>query len=150
MWLGPARVGPVGSRCVANLACPCSFCRALSRDPVKGAHARTILAAIRGPNRAALDLFADRSWTVENCDDEPIKVKLDGQRLRVEDCGWRFHWQFATIPRGSKSAGSRVCAALAVTSRRSPSRRLVPWPVQTATPSGMPRRPDALDEREQL
>ena len=31
------------------------------------------------PNRVALYLFSDRSWVVENFNDEPVTVRLDGQ-----------------------------------------------------------------------
>jgi hypothetical protein len=44
------------------------------------------------PNRVALYLFADRSWVVENFNDEPVTVGLDGQRYRLEPRGWRLHW----------------------------------------------------------
>ncbi len=45
------------------------------------------------PNRVALYLFADRSWVVENFNDGPVTVKLDGQPLRIDGRGWRFQWQ---------------------------------------------------------
>ena len=44
------------------------------------------------PNRVALYLFHGGSWVVENFNDDPVTIKLDGQPLRVEGRGWRLHW----------------------------------------------------------
>ena len=35
--------------------------------------------AFRAPRRVAFYLFADGSWVIENFNDEPVAVELDGQ-----------------------------------------------------------------------
>ena len=44
------------------------------------------------PNRVALYLFSDGSWVVENFNDEPVTVSLDGQPYHLEPRAWRQHW----------------------------------------------------------
>jgi hypothetical protein len=44
------------------------------------------------PNRVALYLFEDGSWVVENFNDEPVTVTLDGQSLHIEGRAWQQHW----------------------------------------------------------
>ena len=47
----------------------------------------------RAPNRVALYLFADGSWVVENFQDQPVSVELDGKMLEVPARGWRQEWK---------------------------------------------------------
>ena len=47
----------------------------------------------QAPNRVALYLFADGSWVVENFNDEPADVKLDGATHKVPARAWIYHWQ---------------------------------------------------------
>ncbi len=47
----------------------------------------------RSPNRVALCLFADGSWVVENFNDEPATVELDGSAQEVAARGWLYHWK---------------------------------------------------------
>jgi hypothetical protein len=51
------------------------------------------------PNRVALYLFSDRSWVVENFNDEPVTITLDGQAYRLEPRSWRQRWVPAREPR---------------------------------------------------
>lgn len=44
----------------------------------------------RAPNRVALYLFNGRRWVVENFNDQPVTVELNGQRLEVPARGWRY------------------------------------------------------------
>ena len=39
--------------------------------------------SFKAPNRVALYLFADGSWVVENFNDQPVQVELDGRLLEV-------------------------------------------------------------------
>jgi hypothetical protein len=50
-------------------------------------------AAFRAPNRVALYLFKDGSWVVENFNDLPVQVELNGQTLSIEGRGWNYHWE---------------------------------------------------------
>jgi hypothetical protein len=45
------------------------------------------------PNRVGLYLFKDGSWVVENFNDQPAEVILNGQRLSVPARGWVHRWQ---------------------------------------------------------
>jgi hypothetical protein len=58
------------------------------RAPLLGALKASLLA----PNQVALYLFRDGSWVVENFNDEPAKVELNGKRLTVEARGWVHQW----------------------------------------------------------
>jgi hypothetical protein len=44
------------------------------------------------PNRVARVLFDDGSWVVENFNDDPVTVQLDGQSLHVAGRAWQLHW----------------------------------------------------------
>ena len=49
-------------------------------------------ASLHAPNRLALYLFQDGSWVVENFNDEPATVELNGKRLTVDARGWLCQW----------------------------------------------------------
>jgi len=59
------------------------------RAPLLGA----LDAAFQAPNRVALYLFTQGGWAVENFNDAPADVVLNGQPLRVEARGWLCHWK---------------------------------------------------------
>ena len=59
------------------------------RLPLLGA----LHASFRAPNRVALYLFTHGGWVVENFNDSPVKVVLNGQTLNLEARGWRCHWE---------------------------------------------------------
>ncbi len=46
--------------------------------------------AFRAPNRVGLYLFADGSWVIENFNDRPVTVELDGTRREIAARGWRY------------------------------------------------------------
>lgn len=58
------------------------------RAPLLG----VLKASLRAPNRVALYLFQDGSWVIENFNDEPATVELNGKRLTVEARGWVHQW----------------------------------------------------------
>jgi len=53
---------------------------------------RPFKITFRAPNRVALYLFKDGSWVVENFNDQPAAVGLNGQTLNIEPRGWAQRW----------------------------------------------------------
>lgn len=53
---------------------------------------RALQTSLLAPNRVALYLFGDGSWVVENFNDEPATVELNGKRLTVGARGWVCQW----------------------------------------------------------
>jgi hypothetical protein len=49
--------------------------------------------SFQAPNRVALYLFTKRGWVVENFNDAPVEVTLNGRLLRVDARGWICHWK---------------------------------------------------------
>ena len=47
---------------------------------------------LRAPNRVALYLFADGSWVVENFNDAPAEVVLNGEQVTLSPRDWSSHW----------------------------------------------------------
>jgi hypothetical protein len=58
---------------------------------------RPLLAAIhttfRAPNGVALYLFSSDSWVVENFNDQPAAVELNGEPMTIEARGWKCQWR---------------------------------------------------------
>jgi hypothetical protein len=50
-------------------------------------------ASLVGPNQVAIYLFRDGSWVVENFNDEPAAVELNGKKLKVAARGWEQEWK---------------------------------------------------------
>ncbi|HID21240.1 MAG TPA: hypothetical protein EYP14_02420 [Planctomycetaceae bacterium] len=59
------------------------------REPLLKPLGRTFKA----PNRVALYLFEDGSWVVENFNNEPVTIELDGRRLEIPPRDWRYDWK---------------------------------------------------------
>jgi hypothetical protein len=53
---------------------------------------RALKASLLAPNQVALYLFRDGSWVVENFNDEPAAVELNGKRLTIGARGWVYQW----------------------------------------------------------
>lgn len=55
-----------------------------------------LLAAVNtsfhAPNQVGLYLYAPKSWVVENFNNEPVNVILNGQSIQVAARGWTYHW----------------------------------------------------------
>lgn len=47
----------------------------------------------KAPYRVALYLFEDGNWVVENFNDDPVTVELNGQPLTVPAREWRNGWK---------------------------------------------------------
>ncbi len=63
---------------------------------------RPLGRTLKAPNRVALYLFADGSWVVENFNDRPVTVELDGATVEIPTRGWRYHWNRNTTGEGTK------------------------------------------------
>jgi hypothetical protein len=62
-------------------------------DAIRTFLLRPLGRSFRAPNRVALYLYEDGSWVVENFNDEPVTVDLDGKSLSIAPRGWLQHWQ---------------------------------------------------------
>jgi hypothetical protein len=56
---------------------------------------RPVGHTFRAPNKVALYLFGDGSWVIENFNDQPVTVELDGISQIVEPRSWVQHWKTA-------------------------------------------------------
>ncbi|MCL4193796.1 MAG: hypothetical protein KJZ87_18810, partial [Thermoguttaceae bacterium] len=62
-------------------------------DPLRASILPSVGRTFEAPNRVGLYLFDDGSWVVENFNDEPVTVRLDGQPVEVPARGWVRHWK---------------------------------------------------------
>lgn len=46
----------------------------------------------KAPNGVALYLFKDHSWVIENFNDVPASVEMNGQAMDIEPRGWKYLW----------------------------------------------------------
>jgi hypothetical protein len=53
---------------------------------------RPFKTRFRAPNQVGLYLFKDGSWVIENFNDQPAEVELNGRKLTVEPRGWQKMW----------------------------------------------------------
>jgi hypothetical protein len=51
--------------------------------------------AFRAPNKVALYLFDDGSWVIENFNDRPVTVELDGTSHTISPRSWIYRWKSA-------------------------------------------------------
>ena len=50
-------------------------------------------ARFEAPPRVALYLFSDGSWVIENFNDQPASVILNGKALEIGARGWQYDWK---------------------------------------------------------
>jgi hypothetical protein len=62
-------------------------------DSLRAAILRPLGRAFRAPGRVALYLFSDGSSVIENFNDVPITVELDGASKQVTERGWATSWK---------------------------------------------------------
>ncbi len=62
-------------------------------DAIRAPLLRPLGHSFEAPNRVGLYLFDDGSWVVENFNDEPATVTLDGAGHTVSARGWLCRWQ---------------------------------------------------------
>ena len=53
---------------------------------------RPFKASFQAPNRVALYLFKDKSWVIENFNDQPVEVDLNSKHIIVQARGWQYSW----------------------------------------------------------
>jgi hypothetical protein len=49
-------------------------------------------ASFQARNRVALHLFTHGSWVIENFNDEPVDVTLNGQAIHIVARAWSYRW----------------------------------------------------------
>jgi hypothetical protein len=49
-------------------------------------------ANFRAPNQVAIYLYRPDGWVIENFNNEPVTVLLNGQSLTIAARGWTCHW----------------------------------------------------------
>jgi len=54
---------------------------------------RAVKASFRAPNRVGLYLFADGSWVIENFNNGPARVELNGTAMTIGPRAWRYAWK---------------------------------------------------------
>ena len=64
-----------------------------SLDAIRQPLLKSLGRSLEAPCRVALYLFSDGSWVIENFNDRPVTVKLDGQTLNVGPRGWIYQWK---------------------------------------------------------
>ncbi len=54
---------------------------------------RPLRLAFKAPHRVGLVLFTDGSWVVENFNDAPVAVEVDGEARTIPARGWTYRWR---------------------------------------------------------
>jgi len=62
-------------------------------DEIRASLLRPFKTSFRAPNRVALYLFNDRSWVIENFNNESAVVEWNGKPLTVASRGWAYRWR---------------------------------------------------------
>jgi hypothetical protein len=62
-------------------------------DELRAPLLRPLNLAFHTPNRVSLYFFKDRSWVVENFNDQPVRVELNGQQITLPPRAWQCQWQ---------------------------------------------------------
>lgn len=62
-------------------------------DAIRAMMLRPFGRSFQAPNRVGLYLFADGSWVIENFNDEPASVVLDGKPQTVPSRSWVYEWR---------------------------------------------------------
>ena len=62
-------------------------------DELRAPLLKPFRASFKAPARVALYLFKDKSWVVENFNDDPVDVQLNGKSVAVPARGWRQQWK---------------------------------------------------------
>ena len=62
-------------------------------DAIRQPLLKPLGCTFNAPNRVALYLFADGSWVIENFNDPPVTVELNGASMTIAARGWRYDWK---------------------------------------------------------
>jgi len=64
-------------------------------DAIRQPLLRPLGHTFRAPNKVALYLFDDGSWVIENFNDQPVTVELDGTSQTINPRSWIHRWKSA-------------------------------------------------------
>lgn len=62
-------------------------------DAIRRPILKSLGHTFEAPNRVALYVMSDGSWVVENFNDDPVTVKLDGRKTEVAPRNWAYQWK---------------------------------------------------------
>jgi hypothetical protein len=62
-------------------------------DSQRGPLLKPLKCSFKAPNRVALYLFRDKNWAIENFNDDPVNVELNGKSLTVPGRKWCHSWK---------------------------------------------------------
>jgi hypothetical protein len=62
-------------------------------DSLRGPLLKPLKCSFKAPNRVALYLFTDKHWVIENFNDNPVNVELNGKSLTVPARKWLHSWK---------------------------------------------------------
>ena len=62
-------------------------------DEVRAPLLRPFKTSFQAPARVALYLFKDKSWVVENFNDEAVHVQVNGKSMEIAGRFWVQHWR---------------------------------------------------------
>ena len=65
----------------------------LKLDKVRALMLSPLQTTFTAPDRVALYLFDDKSWVVENFNNESVAVTLNGKSLTIPARSWRYEWK---------------------------------------------------------
>ena len=65
-------------------------------DAIRKPLLRPLGHSFRAPNKVALYLFDDGSWVIENFNDQPVTVELDGTSQTINPRSWVYRWKSAS------------------------------------------------------
>ena len=65
---------------------------ALRVDDFRAPLLSALHVTFRAPDQVALYLFSPNGWVVENFNNEPVTVVLNGESLKIGGRGWLCHW----------------------------------------------------------
>ncbi len=62
-------------------------------DELRAPLLRPFKASVAAPNQVGFYLFRDGSWVMENFNNEPVTVRLNGEAFQVAARGWNYRWK---------------------------------------------------------
>lgn len=62
-------------------------------DTLRSPLLKPLKSTFRAPNRVGLYVFADGSWVIENFNDEPATVELNGAKHQIGARAWKYEWK---------------------------------------------------------
>ena len=62
-------------------------------EEVRAPLLKPLKTSFKAPPHMALYLFKDKSWVVENFNDETVNVELNGKTVEIPGRGWHHEWK---------------------------------------------------------